>query len=1035
MRYRPFLTMLWTALASAFMLAGQVTLNPSPSRVLGHPRLQFSTANPNLVEGRELYSPQGVAVDTSASPPILYVADTGNNRIMVWKNATRFANGVPADFIIGQKDVWSTLPLGPGTTFSAGLNSPTGLAVKDGNLYVADSGNNRILRFPSPAQQTDQFPDMVIGQFNFNSRTANQGGTPNEKTVFLASSSAVYRTSLVFDAAGNLWVADPGNSRVLRFPAQAINQGASGPSADLVLGQVDFLSVAPALQVNVTSQQVKDRIQVPAGLAFDSTGRLYVSDALARVLVFAPPFLSGMPARRILGVILPPKPGQPAVLQITIDRTTFRDPEGIFMAPGDLPCVVDSQNSRILVFDPFPQWAAETDTFVSPPARAVIGQAGDFTNKKSNNGQPEASAATLSGPVGVTLAGGELYVADAGNHRLIVLPQDSVTFFGPAVRLAGQDQFAFNSPNLIEGREFDFILQTSRGTLADAGIVVDVNSDPPHLYVADTYNNRILGFRDLRKARPGDRADLVIGQPDMYRSLCNYPSNDPDKPNQTSLCQPVGLAVDGDGNLWVADGGNGRVLRFPTPFAREGNLPAADLVLGQSSFTAKITDPTARTMSSPYGLAFAGDNGLLVSDQIHNRVLFFPKTGAGFTSGMAATKVFGQPGFTTFDPSTQQTPEDNRLRSPRHISADTDARIYVADAGNSRILIFDQVGNTPAADARAVLTLTGFSGPRGLFVSPLTGEIWVADTNNARTLRFPRFDQLPFGTFKPNATLTAPAATVAVTQDQYGDLLVADASSRVAIHYPGLTALNGANFFSNRALAPGVVASVFPLGNTFGTDTKVFTELPNPVPLPTDLADIQVLVNETPAPLYFVSPQQINLFVPTGAPAGGTAEFQVVRKSTGQILGSGPVQMNVASPGLFTANSQGTGQVMALNQDNTVNSPTNPAARGTVIALFGTGQGAVPGAPADGDVAQGPVPTPDNPRVIIGTCFVDECGEAGPHVLYSGLAPGLVGVWQINVKIPMPVTPDTKAKIAVLHKNIPSTGGDSQKVDTTIAIK
>jgi sugar lactone lactonase YvrE len=225
--------MLSTALSGASILMGQITLNPTPSRVAGHPRLELSTGNPNLVEGRELYMPQGLAVDTSASPPVLYVSDTGNNRILVWKNAARFANGAAADLIIGQKDRYSTRAQGPGTGASIGLSSPSGLTVKDGDLYVVDTGNNRILRFPKPVAQQDQFPDMAIGQPNFNSRTANQGGAPTEKTLALASGNNIYRANLAFDSAGNLWVADPGNNRVLRYPSQAISQGTSGPAAEV----------------------------------------------------------------------------------------------------------------------------------------------------------------------------------------------------------------------------------------------------------------------------------------------------------------------------------------------------------------------------------------------------------------------------------------------------------------------------------------------------------------------------------------------------------------------------------------------------------------------------------------------------------------------------------------------------------------------------------------------------------------------------------------------------------------------------------
>ena len=70
------------AVSSVVGALAQIPLNLQPSRAVGQARLQLTSANPNLVEGRELYSPQSVALDTSVSPPVLYVADTLNNRVL-----------------------------------------------------------------------------------------------------------------------------------------------------------------------------------------------------------------------------------------------------------------------------------------------------------------------------------------------------------------------------------------------------------------------------------------------------------------------------------------------------------------------------------------------------------------------------------------------------------------------------------------------------------------------------------------------------------------------------------------------------------------------------------------------------------------------------------------------------------------------------------------------------------------------------------------------------------------------------------------
>ena len=150
-------------------LLAQVPLNPNPSLALGQPRELAATdtrsRGPNWVEGREFDTPSAVALDLTSG--VLYVADTGNHRVLAWRDGRSFQNGARADLVIGQRDLYSNAPLGPGTSLTSGLNSPTGLAVDArGNLYVVDAGNNRIVRYKRPFDQpTDTvLADMAIGQ-------------------------------------------------------------------------------------------------------------------------------------------------------------------------------------------------------------------------------------------------------------------------------------------------------------------------------------------------------------------------------------------------------------------------------------------------------------------------------------------------------------------------------------------------------------------------------------------------------------------------------------------------------------------------------------------------------------------------------------------------------------------------------------------------------------------------------------------------------------------------------------------------------
>jgi uncharacterized protein (TIGR03437 family) len=988
---------------------GQITLNPLPTRVLGQDSITINNINPNLVEGREFDAPVGIALDTSTNPPALYVADYANNRVLGFRSATAFANGQPADLVLGQADLVSTRPQGPAASRSAGISSPGGVAVDaKGNVYVVDAGNNRILRFPQPFAQTGSpLPDMALGQTTFSTNAANQGGISASTLALTATaanggSTVTLQAYITFDASGNLWVSDAGNNRVLRFNASALAQGSSGPAADIVLGQPDFVTGIYNPGANPLLSLTS--FATPSGIAFDSKGRLFVCESVAssrgRILVWTPPFATSQAAADLLGVDTDtPQPATVSALQLSASP-------GALFAIGDSIGVADTYNSRILVFPPYDQWDPNS-TYQA--AIEVAGQA-DFVGGSGNAGQPGAGPQSLAGPAAAVFYGSELYVADTFNNRVVVMPQNG-TSFGAATRVLGQDQMNQNAPNLAEGREFNF------GTTSiDAGLAVDLTSNPPHLYVADTYNNRILGFKDLRNLTTGGKADIVIGQPDFQQVMANYPNNSAAKTNASGLFAPTGLVVDSAGNLYVADRGNGRVLRFPKPFENytPGAMEQADLVLGQSGFsTTKITDATSRTMSQPYGLAFTLAGGLLVSDEALNRVLYFQGPSENMKSGMSASIVIGQSDFNSGGAGSGPA----QMQSPHHISTDTDDRLYVADTGNRRVEIFDHAPTSGSGQSSAQVLTNSLNIPVGIYVSASTGDIWVADTYSG-AVRYPAFNELVAAGGSPNATLVDRVFPLAVVEDQWGDMFLADAVHRVGIYYPGLSPINAANFLNPSVLAPGMIAALYSQGNTnqFGGQPTQATALP----LPTQLNGVEVLFNGTPVPLFYADPNQINFQVPNGAPQSGTADLQVIELATGRTLGDTTVQMTPALPGLFTQSGTGIGAAAALNQDNTVNSQTNPAAQGTVITLFGTGQGYLSGAPPDGRVSNAQVQTPLAPEVIMGT------GPVPPaNVKYSGLAPTLVGVWQINVLIPDTVitTPTNPTQVVVIQNSIASGGG------------
>ena len=995
-------------------------------RVLGQNSLTsiYTSAAPNIVEGREMTSPQGVALDTSVSPPIVYVSDTGNNRVLAWHDASSFNNGAFADFAIGQKDLVSN-GYGSGKD---GLREPGGLVVDaQGNLWVMDAHNSRILRFPKPFSQTApaKMADLVIGQPGFTTTDANHGGISATSLALVVGGCSVQvepdrlcplRGSMAFDGSGNLWVTDSGNHRVLRYPVDPANAGKVLTTADRVLGQTDFASKKYTTNVTNASQ-----FNTPSGLAIDGSGRLYVSDAAHRVLVFNP---NATTATQFAGELIT---NTGSALSPPSDQS-LNAPEGVTInaATGEV-LVSDTGNNRVLVFPPIGQWPAQGQ----PKATSVIGQPDFTTNKKG------VSAAVLSSPVHVAVTSTELFVVDSLNNRVVVFPQGSKA----ATRVLGQRLLDAGAPNLIEGKELYMqgLLPIGSGYQpVTGGLAMDTTGAVPHLYIADAGNNRVLGYCDARRAKQGDKADLVIGQPDLLHSAANGDSGT--TPNDQNLWLPSGLVVDAGGNLFVSDTGNGRVLRFAAPCAQpqeQQSFPHANLVLGQSDFKTHDVDTNPTTLAAPFGLALTKSEGhLLVSDILQNRILRFDKPPSGdFSNGQAASAVFGQTDFYTAAPGAGP----NQLGAVRHIAEDQYGRLYVADSGNNRIMVFSDSAHAPS-NSTAALVFSSTSAtaqlkvPHGVYVSKNTGELWVTELNSytsgrVRVLKYPAYDTLAFSQVS-TGQFDVASPGLAVTLDANDNVVITEAGNRVSEYFPAVNPLNGASWIVGRALAPGLISSVFVKYQTAPASPLAF-------PLPRDLGGVQVYVNGIASPLFYAGNSsafpgyvQINFQIPSSVPSTGVVDTQVVEAATGQVLGAGSMMMKAAAPAFFTTNAQGTGQVMAVNKNdmscNGATGPktsacpkgTRPVHRGETLMLFLTGQGFQSGGPADGTVASGAIRNDSaNFVLVVGT------GQATGSVSFSGVPAGAVaGLWEIDVVVPNSntVAPGEPNPVGVLYRDVPS---------------
>jgi uncharacterized protein (TIGR03437 family) len=149
-----------------------------------------------------------------------------------------------------------------------------------------------------------------------------------------------------------------------------------------------------------------------------------------------------------------------------------------------------------------------------------------------------------------------------------------------------------------------------------------------------------------------------------------------------------------------------------------------------------------------------------------------------------------------------------------------------------------------------------------------------------------------------------------------------------------------------------------------------------------------------PATVLYASNCQINAVVPFAVSPG--LAIPVTVQSGATILGPVKLPVVVAAPGIFTMTENGSGQAAILNQDSTLNSPSNPAARGSIVSVYMTGVGALKPSIADGSL--GPlVPPFPAPAATIGVTI----GGVVAQVTFAGQAPGLIaGATQVNVEVP-----------------------------------
>lgn len=761
-----------------------VANTPVAQVAFGQPTLAVGTANNGGLSASSLSGPAGLAVDAATGD--LWVADFNNNRVLRFAGAhSTTANQTAAVQVLGQPNFTSA---GASLTQS-GMSQPFGLATDAaGRLWVTNIAYNRILRFDNAASLGNGAnASGVLGQGNYTSSAAA-----------LTQSGLGAPRSLALDAAGNLYVADAGYHRVLRYNSAAGKP--DGGNADGVYGQTLFTtSAASATAAGLNS---------PFGVCVSGTGDLYISTSNLQNRVVrhdnAAAKADGAAADRVYGQ------GNFTGTTGAVTQSALFGPMGLTFVPGDNIFIATeyANNRTVLYGTPTPQSAPTITSFT--PTSATAGTTVVITGTNFNNASAVSFGGTAastfyvnsptqivavvgagaSGNVSVTTPGG---TANLAGFTFLMPP--TVTGFVPATAQAGATitingnsftgatdvkigntsvaytvvsatqitatvpvlgggglisvttpigtgssatGFGFNGtfvvgqPNFTSGGA----AATSTGLNLPEGVAVDVARGK--LYVADRNSHRVVRYAwPVVGSTPV--AQMVFGQPNLTSMVANSGGL-----SASSLNTPIDVVVDqSTGDLWVSEFGNNRILRFAAAHSFNTNQPAATQVLGQAAFTTNAAAVTQSGLSGVHGIHLDASGRLWVADMVNHRVLRFDNA-ASLGNGANAGGVLGQALFTTNGVALSQS----GMNSPHEVAVDAAGNLFVSDLAANRVLRFNNAAaKANGANADGVLgqalfttsapgaTATTMNGQVGVIVNP-AGDLFVCDRNNSRILIF-----------------------------------------------------------------------------------------------------------------------------------------------------------------------------------------------------------------------------------------------------------------------------------------------------------
>ena len=544
----------------------------------------------------------------------LYIADAGNNRIR------KVSGGI------------ITTLLGGG---AISLANPHGVAVDNaGNIYIADTGNNVVRKWSNGAVTT--VAGTGAGGFN------NYSGSATATDLFGPRSVAV-------DAFGNLYIADFNNDLIRKVTAGALTSvlDVLGPmavavdatgnvfvasSGSDVIGELATTGLISVFAGNQTLGYIGDggvatgaELNTPAGLAIDPSGNVFIAD------------FNNFVVREVTGGIIYTVAG--SIQGFDGDNGSplsalLLKPIGTAIGPSGELYIVDTNHNRVR--------KVLNGVITTVAGTGAPGFSGD-------NGP--ATSAQLNSPWGVAVdSSGDLFISDLGNSAVRFVNAST----GNINTVAGVGGTA--------GYNADSIVANTALLNAPAGIALDSSKN---LYIADFGNHRI---REVAQAT-GMITTVAGTGTEGY-------NGDGVAATAAQLFNPVDVKLDASGNLYIADHGNNLIRKVSGgTISTIAGLTSHAGTSGAGGFSGDGGPATSALLNAPFGVAFDSNGDLFIADSNNNVIR---EVSGGVIETIAGNTTAGYSG--DLGPPTGAS-----LNSPLAVTVSSAGIIYISDSGNNLI--------------------------------------------------------------------------------------------------------------------------------------------------------------------------------------------------------------------------------------------------------------------------------------------------------------------------------------------------------------